>query len=383
VDPPGGGIRLFGIRGQSCKAGAAEGTYAIVSEHPSVRTLALDIALAISLRPTDAPLASREDLAELDGDDVLNAVRRALATLGSVRVWDTATLGPAALAAERRPDLIFNLAEGVAGSGREAQAPALFEWLQWPYVGSDPVTLAIAHDKWHTKRILVADGIPTPAARLVQDPRDAALVDLAFPLIVKPVAEGSGKGIHDEDVVSSPGELAACARRKLERFRQPVIVEEFLPGRELTVALIGNTGARDVLPLVEVNFPAVGGGRHRVFGYEAKWSEPTPDDLLCPAPVGETLRKEIEVLATATCDALRVRDWARVDVRLDADGRPSVLDVNPLPGIMPGDGDISCFTPAAFAAGLRYDDLIRRLVDTALERYRSRSFLSYRPGPTA
>ena len=118
-------------------------------------------------------------------------------------------------------------------------------------------------------------------------------------------------------------------------------------------------------------------------GYEAKWSEPTPDDLLCPAPVGETLRKEIEVLATATCDALRVRDWARVDVRLDADGRPSVLDVNPLPGIMPGDGDISCFTRAAFAAGLRYDDLIRRLVDTAVERYRSRSFLSYRPGPTA
>jgi len=348
-----------------------------------VRTPALDIALAISLRPTDAPLASREDLAELDGDDVLNAVRGALATRGSVRVWDTATLGPAAIAAEPRPDLIFNLSEGVTGSGREAQAPALFEWLQWPYVGSDPVTLAIAHDKWHTKRILVADGIPTPAARLVQDPRDAPLVDLAFPLIVKPVAEGSGKGIHDEDVVSSPDELAACARRKLARFRQPVIVEEFLPGRELTVALIGNTGAWDVLPLVEVNFPAVGGGRHRVFGYEAKWSEPTPDDLLCPAPVGDALRKEIEALATATCDALRVRDWARVDVRLDADGRPSVLDVNPLPGIMPGDGDISCFTRAAFAAGLRYDDLIRRLVDTALERYRSGSFLSYRPGPTA
>ena len=351
-------------------------------EHISV-SVALDFALAISLRPADAPQTAREDLAELDGDDVLHAVCRALAALGSVRVWDTASLGPAAIAAERKPDLIFNLSEGLAGSGREAQAPALFEWLQWRYVGSDPVTLAIAHDKWHTKRILGADGIATPAARLVQDPRDAELIDLRFPLIVKPVAEGSGKGIRDDDVVSSPGELVACARRKLARFRQPVIVEEFLTGRELTVALIGNVGAWDVLPLVEVNFAAVGGGRHRVFGYDAKWGEPTPDDLLCPAPIADTTRKEIETLAMATCDALRVRDWARVDVRLDDDGRPHVLDVNPLPGIMPGVGDISCFTRAAFAAGLGYDQLIRRLVETALERYRSRPFLSYRPGTTA
>jgi D-alanine-D-alanine ligase len=341
----------------------------------------LDLALAISLRPTHAVPADREDLAELDGHDVLDAVCAALDPLGPVRVWDTTTMGPADIARERPPELIFNLAEGLAGSGREAQAPALFEWLQWRYVGSDPVTLAIAHDKWHTKRILSAEGIATPRARLIERPADAALVDLRYPVIVKPVAEGSGKGIHEDDVVASPAALADAARRKLARYQQPVIVEEFLPGRELTAALIGNAGGWDVLPPVEVNFPAIRAGRHRVYGYEAKWAEPTPDDLLCPAPIGDGLRKDIETLVTATCEALRVRDWARVDVRLDADGRPHVLDVNPLPGIMPGVDDISCFTLSAFAAGLDYGAMIRRLVDTALARYGSAPFQSYRSGP--
>src|SRR5204862_5250869 len=172
-------------------------------------------------------------------------------------------------------------------------------------------------DKWHTKRILAADGIPTPAARLIQSPAEAALVDLRFPLIVKPVAEGSGKGIHEDDVVTTPAELVAAAERKLARYQQPVIVEDFLPGRELTAALIGNAGAWDVLPLVEINFPAIR-GRHRVYGYEAKWAEPTPDDLLCPAPLDDRLRKGVEALAKATYDALRERDWARVDIRLTA-----------------------------------------------------------------
>jgi len=337
----------------------------------------LDLALAISLRPADTPGEDREDLAELDGDDVLHAVCEALAPLGPVRVWDTTTRGPAEIAQERPPDLIVNLAEGLTGSGREAQAPALFEWLGWRYTGSDPVTLAIAHDKWHTKRILAAEGIATPAARLIERVTDAQAVDLRYPLILKPVAEGSGKGIRDSDVLTSPDGLVEAARQKLARYRQPVIVEEFLPGRELTAALIGNVGAWEVLPLVEVNFAAIRGGRHRVYGYDAKWAEPTPADLLCPAPIPDALRKDIEALAMATGDALRVRDWARVDIRLGADGRPAVLDVNPLPGIMPGVGDISCFTRSAFAAGLDYAAMIRRIVTTALARYGSPSFSSY------
>ena len=257
-------------------------------------------------------------MAELDGDDVLHAVRRALELLGPVRVWDTTKLRPAELASEPAPDLIFNLAEALVGAGREAQAPALFEWLQWRYVGSDAVTLAIAHDKWHTKRILLADGIPTPAARLVQQPDVVDVAGLHYPLIVKPVAEGSGKGIRDEDVVESAAALKAAVRRKLARYQQPVIVEEFLPGRELTAALIGNTGDWEVLPLVEVNFPAIRDGRHRVFGYDAKWAAPTPNDLLCPAPLDESLRATRRCLSPPGRPGDRVRDGRRPALLLSA-----------------------------------------------------------------
>jgi D-alanine-D-alanine ligase len=343
----------------------------------------VDLALAISLRPAGPPPDGHDAYAEMDGEDVLHAVCAALGALGPVRVWDTTTLGPADIAAQPRPDLIFNLAEGLAGTAREAHAPALFEWLQWPYVGSDPVTLAIAHDKWHTKRLLRAEGIATPAARLLTRPLAGPLAGLAFPVIVKPVAEGSGKGIDDGDVVGDDDALREVVRAKLARYRQPVLVEEFLPGREFTVGVIGNTGAWEALPLVEIDFAAIDGGRHRVFGYDAKWAAPTPRDLRCPVTLPAVLRAAIERAALDTCEALGVRDWARVDVRLDAAGRPGVLDVNPLPGIMPGDaGDISCFTRAAYEAGLKYDALIHRLVDTALERYRAPSFFSYRSAST-
>jgi D-alanine-D-alanine ligase len=338
----------------------------------------MDLALCISLKPRGSPGGDQEELAELDGDDVLEAVSRAMRRLGAVRVWDTAILGPAVIAAQPKPDLIFNIAEGVYGTARESQAPALFEWLQWPYVGSDPVTLAIAHDKWYTKQVLAAEGIPTPRAMLLH--RGVAVRDhaLRFPLIVKPVAEGSGKGIRATSVVESEGELAGCVEAILERYRQPALVEEFLWGREFTVSLIGNVGRWEVLPLAEIKFGGLTTSRHPIYGFEAKWSAPTRDDIACPAGVPENLRRAIDSTAVRTCDALRIRDWARIDLRLDAHGTPHVLDVNPLPGIMPGSAHISCFTRAAYAAGMDFDGLIRRLIETALARYRSEWFLPHR-----
>lgn len=312
---------------------------------------------------------------------MLDAVCRAMRRLGTVRVWDTATLGPADIAREPRPDLILNLAEGMYGTGRESQAPAVFEWLQWPYVGSDPVALAIAHDKWFAKRVLAAEGIATPRAVLLHRSVGMGVTGLRFPLIVKPVAEGSGKGIHATSVVESEAELARQVDAVLDRHRQPVLVEEYVGGREFTVCLIGNTGRWDALPLAEINFDALPGGRYPIYDFEAKCHAPAHDDLTCPAAAPEPLRDAIERAAMRTCDALRIRDWARIDVRLDAEGTPHVLDVNPLPGIMPGTTDISCFTRAAYAAGLDFDSLVRRLMETALARYRSRWLLPHRAKP--
>lgn len=333
----------------------------------------MDLALAISLRPKDAAFGDPEVLAELDGDEVRDAVLGALSLLGPVRLWDTTTLTPAQIASQEKPDLIFNMSEGLRGSAREAQAPALFEWLGWRYTGSDPVTLAIALDKWYTKSLLRAAGIPTARARLACHPLRAGFPDLTFPLVLKPVAEGSGIGVHLSGVVETEQQLIAGAESHLSRYRQPVLVEEYLEGREFTVAAIGNRGRWRVLPIVEVNLPEATARRYPMFDYEAKWVHSSPSEVSCPASIPAPLRATLEAATLATCDALRVRDWARVDFRLDREGTPRVLEVNPLPGILPGfaPGDISSFTLAAYTAGLDYRGLIHELVQIALERYRS------------
>lgn len=339
----------------------------------------MDLALCISLTPESSSHLDDEDLAELDSPALKDAVVAALGKLGSVRVWDTTSLSPAAIAQERRPDLILNLAEGIYGTAREAQAPALFEWLQWPYVGSDPVTLSITHDKWLTHCVLERAGIPTPRALRVDRPLPADFpLDLRFPLLVKPVAEGAGKGIYDSNVVDDREALSALIEPLLSRYGQALLVEEFLPGRELTAAVIGNQGSWEVLPLVEIDFAAIPQSPRRVYGYEAKFTWHDKGHMVCPAPAEGSLRRDIESLAIASCEALGVRDFARVDLRLDAEGRPHVLELNPLPGIYPDEEYISCFTKAAFAAGMSFDGLIARLVWTALDRYQSPWFLGHK-----
>ena len=254
----------------------------------------MDLALCISLTPESRSHLDDEDLAELDSHALKDAVVAALRRLGPVRVWDTTTLSPAALAAERRPDLILNLAEGLYGTGREAQAPALFEWLQWPYVGSDPVTLALTHDKWFTHCVLERAGVPTPRALRLDRPIGPDFpLDLPFPLIAKPVAEGAGKGIHDSNVVDDRAALAALVESALQRHRQPLVVEEFLPGRELTAAVIGNRGSWEVLPIVEIDFAAIPQSPRRVYGYEAKFTWHGQGHMVGPARLDEPLRRRI------------------------------------------------------------------------------------------
>lgn len=337
----------------------------------------LDLALCMSLKPAAHPAAA-EDVAELDDAEVRSAVMSALRQLGSVRLWDVTTMLPADIACQCRPDLILNLAEGRQGAAREAQAACLFEWLDWPYTGSDAVTLALTLDKWYTKCALQAAGIATPRGMVLHHPLQALTVDPPTRYIVKPVAEGSGKGIYETNVGEASDQLPILVNRLLARFQQPVVLEEFLPGREFTIAVMGNTGQWEVLPIVEINFEALRPERYPIFGYQAKWGDPSPDDLICPARLDQSLRLELESLAIAACEAVRIRDWARVDVRLSSAGTAHVLEINALPGILPGTGDISAFTLAAFTAGMSYEQMIHRLIQTALLRYQSPGFLSYR-----
>jgi D-alanine-D-alanine ligase len=321
--------------------------------------------------PSTGPLGE-DTYAEWDTAATVRAVERALHSR-----FDTAFLIANSRFEEklaRTPvDLVFNMAEGLHGTFRESLVPALLEERGIPYTGSDPLTLALSLDKARTKEVLAFHGIPTPSFVVVHDETDLPALDaLALPIMVKPVAEGSSKGIFDGNCVRERAALAPKVREILAKYRQPVLAEAFLPGREFTVAVLGNPPKRQVLPVVEINFGELPPGANPIYSYEAKWVWDTPERPLnmftCPAPLYPPLKAAIEKAVLEACRVLRVRDWCRVDVRLDARGIPNVMELNPLPGILPDPKENSCFPKAAAAAGYSYEEMIHRVVDAALER---------------
>jgi len=270
-----------------------------------------------------------------------------------------------------RPDIVFNMAEGMYGISREAQIPAMLDMLRIPYTGSDPLTLALCLDKALTKQVLSYHRIPTASFIVVHDLRKKPEFP-PFPLIVKPLAEGSSKGIGNRALVHTPKELKEQISTVLNKYHQPALVERYLPGREFTVALLGNGAGVQVLPIVEIQFEQLPAHINPIYSFEAKWIWDTVEEPLeifaCPAKVSPRLKKRIEAVCQAAFAALRCLDWCRIDIRLDDAGEPNVLELNPLPGILPNPDANSCFPKAARTAGLSYVDLINRVLEIACQR---------------
>lgn len=272
-----------------------------------------------------------------------------------------------------RPDLVFNVAECANGISREAQIPAMLDMLQIPYTGSDPLTLATCLDKARTKEVLSYHNIPTAKFLLVESISDLQNFDLRFPVIVKPVAEGSGKGIFNSSLLNNLDKLKENLTDSLKTYNQPFLVEEFLPGREFTVAIIGNGKDTEVLPIVEINLSELPKELAPIYSYEAKWVVDTRDNPLnifsCPAKIDTELQKKITNIALKTYKVLRCRDWSRIDIRLDVKGEPNIIEINPLPGILPDPKDNSCFPKAARTGGMSYEEMINKVLFTAARRY--------------
>lgn len=269
--------------------------------------------------------------------------------------------------------MVFNIAEGLYGVSREAQVPSLLEMLRIPYTGSDPLTLAVCLDKSRAKEILSYYGVPTPRFRVVTAPGDLDSLPQHYPCIVKPLHEGSSKGIFNSSLVHDRRELEREVTACIERYEEPALVEEYLPGREFTVALLGNGDRVTSLPIVEIRFDSLPGGVNPIYSYEAKWiwdrSENPLEIFDCPARIPERLREEIGTICRKAYGLLRCRDWCRIDVRLDGRGDPHILELNPLPGILPNPEDNSCFPKAARAAGISYSRLLNTVVALAAERW--------------
>ena len=327
-------------------------------------------------------LEADDEYAEWDSKETIGAIERALSAYGDVIRLEANEDFPERLRRER-PDIVFNIAEGWRGVNREAHVPAICEFFGIPYSGSDPFTLSLCLDKARTKEWLSYHGIRTAPWVLLHDvaelesflgrkTRSSLVVSPRSTVFVKPVHEGSSKGITEKNFCRTPEEIEAQVLFLRQRYDQPVLVEEYLSGAEFTCAILGNDDDARVLPIVGMNFAALPDGSLPVYGFEAKWLWDTPEHPLemfdCPARIDDLLASEIERIALHAYRVLGCRDWSRIDVRLDAKGRPNVVEVNPLPGILPNPEDNSCLPKAARAAGMSYDELIGACLQAAAAR---------------
>ncbi len=305
--------------------------------------------------------------AEYDSPKTLQAIREAIASYGH-EVIDLEANAELPTKLQSTPvDLVFNIAEGIKGRNREAQVPAVLELLDIPYTGSDPAALSVALDKGVAKRLVSQHGILTPEFVLLSTGKERLPKELRFPAIVKPVAEGSSKGILPKSVVQNEAELREFAKELIGRYHQPALAESYILGREFTVGMLGERRPK-VLPIMEVVFTA--GEALPVYDFSAKldWTHRVRYD--CPAKLEPAQQRELERAARACFVALGCRDVSRVDFRMDADGKIYFLECNPLPGLTPGWSDLVMI---AKAAGLEYQALIGEILSCGIRRYQERA----------
>lgn len=315
----------------------------------------------------------KEDFAEYDEIPTINAIKTSLESFGFDVIPIEADLDAFEKFRKERPDLVFNIAEGIGRGARESQIPMMLEMLGIPFTGSDSTTLAIALDKARTKEILSYYRIPTPRFRVFMDVKDTSKVSsisglprLKYPIFLKPLREGSSIGISVRSLVSNENELKKEVKEIIDRYKQPVLAEEYVDGREFTVALIGNKP--EVLPLIELDFSLLPDNAPKFDCYEVKWYL-DDDKIRCPANIDANLAKKINKIAVKTFKVLDCRDLCRIDIRLDDNGVPNVLDVNPLPGLTPDPKENSRFPKACYTAGMSYKEIIGRILFSAIERY--------------
>ena len=305
---------------------------------------------------------SEEDSAEFDAEVTISAIVNALAGLGHepVRIGNVRALTQR-LAAGERWDAVFNICEGLSGYGREAQVPGLLDAYGIPHVFSDALTLAVSLDKSWTKRIVGSADVPTAAFAMIERVADIAKIDLPFPLFVKPVAEGSGKGVDPRSKVNTPAELKSVATELLARFRQPVLVEAYLPGREFTVGIVGTGDEARAIGVMEI-VPKEN-ALTTDYGFVNKER--------CDEFVRYRMADDAEAQAAANVAlnawrTLRCRDGGRIDIRSDGKSQPHFIEVNPLAGLNPEHSDL-CFI--ARFKGLAYQELIGLIMSSFLRRH--------------
>ena len=302
-----------------------------------------------------------EETAEFDRLDTIEAIEGTLQGLGfeTDRIGNIRQLAARLVAADRW-DIVFNIAEGLKGFGREAQVPALLDAFEIPYTFSDPLVLSLTLHKGMTKHVIHDLGIPTPEFTVVETTSDVDAVDLPFPLFAKPVAEGTGKGIDASSKITTRKALDSVCRSLLAAFDQPVLLETFMPGREFTVGITGTGEEARAIGVIEVVLRKDAEPGAYSYTNKKKFEEFVEYRVVND----EMARKAIQVSLEAW-RGLGCRDGGRIDLRADAQGVPRFLEVNPLAGLNPVISDLPILCSLA---GVSYQELISRIMDSALKR---------------
>lgn len=302
---------------------------------------------------------SMEDTAEFDKQETVDSIDTALRNMG----FQTEPVGNCfqlieALAAGKRWDLVFNIAEGLYGDGRESVIPAILDQYRIPYVFSGPVILGISLNKHLTRLIVSAAGVPVSPGMLITEPGDIEKCTLQYPLFIKPVSEGTGKGITEKNLINSKAELRERAEYLLNRFDQPALVEEYLPGREFTVGVIGTGDEAVAIGGMEIeckdNLP-----------YSVEFKENY--QIFCKyIPMAAGFTEECKTVALNVWKALGGADAGRVDVKADRNGRMCFMEVNPLAGLHPVHSDLPILSNMI---GINFQALMEMIMKSAIKRH--------------
>jgi len=261
----------------------------------------------------------------------------------------------------KRWDFVFNICEGVSGIGREAQVPALLDAWNIPYVFSDPMVLSLTLHKAMAKRVVRDAGIPTPHFAVAYSLSDLKDIHLPFPLFVKPLAEGTGKGINQHSVIKNQDELSKSCKNILQSFHQPALIETFLPGREFTVGIVGTGNEAKSVGVMEIQLTQQ--AEKDVYSYENK--SDYYDRVKYFVPEAEMVKK-CEEVALKAWQVLECRDGGRIDLRCNEEGIPNFIEVNPLAGLNPIDSDLPILCRLN---GISYDELLEMIINSALKRF--------------
>lgn len=329
----------------------------------------MKIALTYNLKKKDNSKPA-DYFSEFDSEDTIEAICSALRKKGhSVEAVDVEPPQLFSYFKKNRVDMVFNIAEGKHGKFRESEVPAVLDYLNIPYTGSNTFSLALAMNKALTKKILKAENIPTPRFQLFTKGNEELDPDLKFPLIVKPNCEGSAKGINTSSVVADKGGLLKKIKETIGVYKQEALVEEFIEGKELTVGILEN-GNTTILPILEIDFSNCKKSGEYFYSWRMKeYQGDTELGLVptfhCPARLDKETEALVKQAALNTHRAVGCFDISRTDIRLNNDNIPYVLEINPLPGLNPTESN---FPIMAYAAGMKYDELIEAILMSASER---------------